>query len=228
MKNKPSIAAVEPERQHTIILWDPLVEAAAPAFRLAGIMIMASMIIPVGLEAFTDRAWVAGLVLVGVAVVVAALGLLGLYPWVNDTAPVLAKTGALFSVIGGTAALTLLAGVAVVLVADVAVGPNLRLLKGAFMTLVLLMAGGYSLGFLSFGIGSLRTEVPSRTVGRLLVVGGVVLLVPVVGQLLRLGFGIGPPPWVAFLMLGLSAVITLSVGYSLDSEKNPFEAPQEQ
>lgn len=227
MKNERSVTAVEPEREHTILPWDPLVEAVAPAFKLAGIMILASMIVPIGLEAFTDQAWAVGLVLVGVAVVAATLGLLGLYPRINDTAPVLAKAGALFSVIGGTAALALPAGVAVILAADVAVGPNLRLLKGAFMTLALLMAGGYSLGFSSFGIGSLRTGVPSRTVGRLLVVGGVVLFVPVVGHLLRLGFEIGLPPWVALLMLGLSAVLTLSVGYRLDSETNSFEASQE-
>lgn len=227
MKNKRSVTAVEPEREHTIIPWNPLVEAADSAFKLAGIMILASMIIPIGLKAFTDRAWAVGLVLVGVAVVAATLGLLGLYPRINDTAPVLAKTGALFSVIGGTTALAILAGVAIILAAGVVVGPNLQLLKGAFMTLALMMAGGFSLGFSSFGLGSLRTGVLSRTVGRLLVIGGVVLLVPVVGHLLRLGFGTGLPPWVAFLMLGLGAIITLSVGYRLDNETNPFEASQE-
>jgi fucose permease len=47
------------------------------------------------------------------------------------------------------------------------------------------------------------------------------LLVPVVGGLLQLGFGIGVPPWLLFPVLAIVAIDTVAVGISLRSASHP-------
>ncbi|MDX1744689.1 MAG: hypothetical protein R3324_02025, partial [Halobacteriales archaeon] len=90
-----------------------------------------------------------------------------------------------------------------------------------FQVLALAMAGGLSLGFVLFGVGRARTGGFSDTPGCLLVTGGVVLLVPVLGELLRMGVGIGTPPWILFVALGVTALDTLAVGYSYRTASLP-------
>jgi hypothetical protein len=66
-----------------------------------------------------------------------------------------------------------------------------------------------------------RTDGSSDTPGRLLIGGGVLPLVPVVGELLRIVIGLGPPLWVLFVALGVVALDALAVGYSLRSASTP-------
>lgn len=183
---------------------------------LAGLLIVSSVIVPVGLESFTDWFWASGILLIGLAVVAVAVGLFGLYPQVSDRDPRLAVTGAVFAAIAGIAG-SLVAMMGFAIGAEVALGMNSPKPTAIFGIVALLMAGGFSLGFLMFGIVGWRTGILSRTVGNLLLVGGVLLLVPVVVELLGLVSEIETPPWVFFPVIGLVAIDALAVGYTLRS-----------
>jgi uncharacterized membrane protein len=184
---------------------------------LAGLLIVTSVIAPVGLRIFTDWFWASGILLIGLAVVAVAVGLFGLYPQASDRDSRLAVTGAVFAAIAGIAALSLVAMLGLAIAAEVALGVDSAEPIAIFGIVALLMAGGFSLGFLMFGIAGWRTGIPSRTVGKLLLVGGVLLLVPVVIEVLGLVFEIGTPLWVFFPVLGLVAIDALAVGYTLRS-----------
>lgn len=187
----------------------------AGAFTLAGTLLLASLLVPAGLSALVGWGWLAGIVLVGLAVVSVAVGLLGLYPGGVERAPTLARAGALWALVAGAAGLVVLAMSGLTAAALVLPGVEFSLGVRTFAALSLATAGAYALGFLSFGLVGLRSdERPGRT-GRLLAGGGLLLLGPVVGELSRLVLGIGPPPWILFPVLGLVAVDTLAVGIRL-------------
>lgn len=192
---------------------EPLERQSAPAFLLTGVLVLGSLVAPLGLGALTERSWVAGLVLVGLAVPTASVGLLGLYPRVNDRAPRSALAGAGAAAVAGVAALGLLALVGAALGSEAAVGRSVS--RDAFALLGLSMAGGFALGFLLFGVATWRTDTPSRTVGGLLTAGGVALLVPVVVELLGPALGVSTPPWLLFPVIGGIAVDSALVGYVL-------------
>lgn len=194
--------------------WKPLERRSGSAFVLAGVLILASLVVPIGFEALTDRSWATGLVLVGLAVVTVTVGLFGLYPRVNDRAPWLALAGAGAAAVAGVAALVLIALAAIALVAGIARLPVPEPM-GAFAALGLSMAGGLSLGLLLFGGASWRTAIPSRAVGGLLIAGGAALLAPVAVELLGPAFGVATPAWLLFGAIGAVALDTLAVGYGL-------------
>lgn len=198
-----------------ILQWGSLENRTAGAFTLSGALLVASLLVPVGLSPFVDWSWLPGIVLVGLAVVSVGVGLLGLYPGGVERAPKLASAGALWAVVAGTAGLVLLALSGLTAGAAVLPGVEFSVRMGTFAATALAMAGGYALGFMSFGLVGLRSDdSPGRT-GQLLTGGGALLLVPVVGELSRLGLGFGPPPWLVFPVLGLVAVDALAVGISL-------------
>lgn len=84
-----------------------------------------------------------------------------------------------------------------------------------FVLVGLLMAGGFSLGFLTLGVAIWRTEPASRTGGGLLIVGGGALLVLVAVELLGPQFGVNATPWLLFPVIGGLGLDTVVVGYSL-------------
>ena len=192
-----------------------LEQRSASAFLVTGVLILASLVVPVGLKPFTDWSWVSGIMLIALAVVSVAVGLVGLYPRVNDRTPKLALAGVGAATVAGVAALGL------VVLAGIAVGNEVDLSltvvdpMRVFVLVGLLMAGGFSLGLLLFGVAIWQTEPASRTVGGLLIVGGGGLLAPVAVELLGLLFRVNAPPWLLFpVILGL-ALDTAAVGYSL-------------
>lgn len=194
---------------------EPLERQSAPAFLLTGVLVLGSLVAPIVLGALTERSWVAGLVLVSLAVLTASVGLLGLYPRVNDRAPRSALAGAGAATVAGVAALGLLALVGVALVGEVLVGRSVSDPGGAFALLGLSMAGGFALGLLLFGVATRRTGTPSRAVGGLLTAGGAALLVPVVVELLGPALGVSTPPWLLFPVIGGVAVDAALIGYVL-------------
>lgn len=214
MANHPSTNVTNRESPSSSVPWNWFETRAAAMFRSAGALMVASVLVPIGLGTVTDWAWVSGLVLVGLAVMAAAAGLLGLYPRVHDRARWLPFAGPLGALIAGAAGVGLIVMGATAFLAEGALGMELAEPKGPFKLVAFSMASGISLGFLSLG-ASWLADVPSRAVGKLLVAGGAVLFVPVVGELLRFSVGIGPPPWVLFPALALVSIDTLAVGYSL-------------
>lgn len=189
----------------------------ASAFTLAGTSLLASLFVPIGLGAFVEWSWLAGLVLVGLGVVSVALGLLGLYSRTNDRSPRLAAAGAVSAVVVGTAGLVLLALSGLTAGAMVLSSIEFSVGMQSFAAIAITIAGGYALGLLSFGILALRSDSPPGRAGLLLTGGGVLMLVPVTGALLQLGFGVHQPPWILFPILGLVAIDTVAVGISLRS-----------
>lgn len=217
MENQPSIVAADAEVGSRVVSWESLEERSPAAFTVAGASLVASTLVPVGLQAVTDWAWVSGIVLVGVAVIAAVAGLIGLYPTVSERAPRLATVGVLGGTVAGAAALGLIAMGGIALVGEGALGMDLGKPIGVFVVVTLSMAGGFSLGFLSLGTAGWRTDDLPRPASQLLLAGGAVLLVPITGEILRRGVGIesGIPPWILLPALGTVALDTLALGYYL-------------
>jgi hypothetical protein len=201
--------------------WDSFENQLPSAFTLGGILLVASVFVPVGLAVVTEWSWASGLVLVGLGVVAMAVGLLGMYPQVRDQAPWISRIGILCATVAGVAAVGLIVLVGTAVTATVTLGTALPKPMGVFQVLALSMASGLSLGFVLFGVARVRTDGSSDTPGRLLIGGGVLPLVPVVGELLRIVIGLGPPLWVLFVALGVVALDALAVGYSLRSASTP-------
>ncbi len=199
----------------SLVPWRWLERRTAQAFTLGGALLVASAVVPVALASVTKWAWVSGLVLVGSSVVVMAAGLLGMVPQGRERAPWLLRGGILCATVAGAAAVGLILLIGAAVTAAVTLGAALPKPMGVFQVLALGMAGGLALGFVLFGIVRMRADGPSDTPGGLLLAGGVVLLLPVLGELLRAGVGIGPPSWVLFVALGVLALDTLAVGYRL-------------
>lgn len=196
--------------------WHALVHRPSTAFTLGGLLLVASFLVPVGLARFTDWSWVAGLELVGLAVLAVSVGLVGVAYRVRGAAPMSALAGAASGVVAGVAALVLLGMGAYAGVAGGLLGLELPTPKAVFMTVSMAMAGGYGSGMLLLGTALVRTEPTSRYTGSLLVLGGSGLLVAVVADLLRRGVGLGTPDWLFLPALALVTLVTVTVGFTLD------------
>ncbi|WP_143423303.1 hypothetical protein [Halegenticoccus soli] len=187
----------------------------ASAFLVTSVLILASLVVPVGLEPLTDLSWVSGLVLIALAVVSVAAGLVGLYPRVNNRTPKLALAGVGAATVAGVAALGLVGLTGVAVWNEFDFGLIVANPMRVFMLVGLLIAGGFSLSLLLFGAAVWKTESSSRTVGGLLIVGGGALLAPVAVELLGLLFEVNAPAWLLFPVIGGLALDTAAVGYSL-------------
>jgi hypothetical protein len=217
MENHPSTVEAGAKLNSHIVPWKSLKERSAAAFTLAGVFLIASTLLPVALQPVTDWAWVSGIVLVGMAVLAVPTGLFGLYSSVSERAPHLATLGVLSATVAGAAALGLIAMGVAALVGEGTLGMNLGKPVGIFVGVSLIMAGGFSFGFLSLGAAGWRTGDLSRITSYILLIGGVALLIPIIGEVLRRGFGVetGIPSWSFLPALGLIALDTLALGFHL-------------
>lgn len=148
----------------------------------------------------------------------AMVGLLGLCPALADHAPRLARAGA------ATAAISA-AGwfVITVLAIGEAAGAVPPLEDFGVLGLVVVLAAGVPmvLAYLSFGVGSLRTDVHSRILGVLLLAPPVIFGVMIVGGALTGGSAIGA----AALSSG-QAISHLAIGYTLRTEDVPTDGAE--
>lgn len=135
-------------------------QRSASAFMLTGVLILCSLVVPIGLEALTDWSWASGLVLVGLAVVPVSVGWLGLYPQVNDRTPRLALTGAGAAMVAGIAGFGLIVLVGIAVVSEVVVGLTVSEPTSVFAVLGLSMGSGFSLELLLFGVATWQTAFP--------------------------------------------------------------------
>lgn len=190
-----------------------LEQNTSAAFTLAGVALLASLLVPVGLSMVTSWAWVAGLILVGVGVFAAVSGLLGFYIGVAERASLSATTGVLGGVVAGIAALSLLAMAGYALIVGVILGVELGKPIVVFKTGALLLAGGLTVGYIALGVAGWRAGPDYSTAGQMLVLGGLLLLVPTGGEVLRIVMGIQQPEWVFLPILVLVSLTTVAVGY---------------
>lgn len=204
----------EPRRPGTRLLREAIADATGSAFLIAGLILLASLVVPIGLSAVTDLAWTAGLGLVALAVLAAAAGVTGLSLRLDRRAP-LARTGALAAAAAATVAVGLLVAVGLVVA-----GVSVRAIAGSdpmgtFRWVALAMAGGTALGFLLVGVASRRQPTAPRRVGPLLALGGVGLLIPGLVELAGPLVGTTTPAWLLFAVIGLVVTVSLAVGRAL-------------
>lgn len=200
------------------IPWEWLDRHAGGAFAAGGATLVASVLVPVGLQFVTEWAWAVGLVLAGIAGVAFAAGLLGLYPRSRDGAPRLSGLGAVSGTVAGAAGLGLVAmGVLAFVGGTAGVAPGKPM--GIFAAVALTLGLGLALGLVAFGT-ALWTTAGARTItSALLVGGGAALLVPVGGELLRVVGGIASPGWLLFPALAGISVLGVTVGYTLRRQR---------
>lgn len=158
--------------------WSVLESWSSTAFLVAGGLLFAFVVLTgitafTGLLAGTKRALV-GAVLVGsglFGLLIAVVGLLGLYPRLRDPAPRLSQ-------VGTGALIAALTGVLFVVGTIAVVGPPEA--PGdvpSFVPPVFILSGSLiMLGYAVFAIASIRTHTPSRRIGLLLTIPGIVLL----------------------------------------------------
>lgn len=144
-------------------LWNSLAQWRAIAFLVGGLMFIPKVIIEAadivrGVERFGTLARV----FLGAGWTAAFLGLLGFYPSLDDKSPWLARTGALFALIGG---------ITFTVMAAVSLGYFTNLINGEVSEVLIYFIpgvfGGIVLGFGSFGIASLKTNIYSKGIGLL-------------------------------------------------------------
>lgn len=144
-------------------LWNSLAQWRAIAFLVGGLMFIPKVIIEAadivrGVERFGTLARV----FLGAGWTAAFLGLLGFYPSLDEKSPWLTRVGAFFAVIGG---------ITMTVMAITSLGYFTGILNGEITDVLMYFIpgvfGGIVLGFGTFGIASLKTNIYSRSIGLL-------------------------------------------------------------
>lgn len=155
-------------------------EYSSTLFFGAGVLMLAALSISQlrDLSVLSSPQWVHNL-LGPLGVAFTAYGLLVFYPWVADAAPRLARASAGLSLIASGAISVAILGAsgAAVLTETTITSPPDWVPVFYFLTIVCL-----SLGFLLYGIASVRTRVPSRSVGLAMLVPAVMLAALFIGE----------------------------------------------
>lgn len=142
------------------------------------------------------------------------VGLLGLYPWFAGRTPRAARAGfALVAFPTLMLAMILVWGLASHLPIGAVPSP-VGVVPGFGMVFVMTFLL-FAVGMGVFGVASLRTGVPSRVTGLLLLV-----LAATWGVLLGASgvYGVKFPTWLDALTFGVRAIVLLGIGYSLKGE----------
>lgn len=195
--------------------WESLERWSATAFIVAGALFLITSIL-FGSETITDIShpwWLTGLF--GLSGLLASFtGLAGVYPQLTDRAPRVARAGVTTMVI---------AGIALVAFPLCQIGKTWGLdLQPLPIVVFLLAILGTIGGFLLFGIASLRTRVPSRAVGGLLLATATSFIVVfIVDMVYR-----GSPVWADSVMNGGQALLLLTTGYVMPTNTIPIESTE--
>lgn len=163
-----------------------------------------------GVEAFTDMPVPANIFEAGY--VLGFLGLLGLYPTLSEEQPLLARLGVVAAVVGL---------VGVVLVSLRSFGHLAGVLPeypAGWSVIIPLVVVGFVVGFLSFGLAALRSDIYPRTVGLAVLAPGVI----VVAMLLHMAVGWDRPAS-AFVISSGQAMAHLAIGATLRQQSRQPE-----
>ena len=182
------------------------------AFLLGGLLLLVD-VGPVSANIVTgvDDWLVLGQMFVGAAWTAALIGLLGLYPELADRSRWLSRAGAVFAVIG-VVTFGVMSVTSLLYYVGIPSG-EYEAIGSLFLPGVIV---GSVLGFVVFGIATLRAGVPSRTVG-------VLLLVPpllVVTNIVRFVAGFQSVTITLGIVVG-DALALLALGYVLRTESRP-------
>lgn len=202
-------------------LWTMLEEWDETIFLVAGGSLLVTAAVN-GLDVFTAITTQEGILLsiegatgFGGAVLL-FIGVLGLYPRLVQAAPRLARVGLLLAIGPGI----FFAGLLVVcsVLAPLLGFPALEAAVPSFGLITAVILVSFASALTLFGVGCLRTSVPSRTVG------GLLLLVAgawygIVGAILVYYYH--TPVWVTFLQTAIMAVSIVGIGVHLRSAAQP-------
>lgn len=142
--------------------------------------------------------------------VIAIVGLLGLFPRLAGHTPRLARISATLVAVASVAITSFLIWFIIDTPLKLHSPPEVLFLLGILVA---------TLGFLLFGIASVKTEVPSRTVGYLVLgipatlLGGILLV--------YVGYGGNSPDWTSPAIGVLMAAFLLAIGYGLRTQPGP-------
>lgn len=182
-------------------VWDLLEQWSAIIFLVAGVLLLITAV-GLAVEVVTDMSLQGPLIGIPqfLGLLIAYVGLLGIYPHLRDHAPQLALVGILLI-------LAPIAAIILILAYSVAVGGEPPFAGLAFMVIGL----GFALGIGMFGLASIQTEIPSRGVG-------LFLLMWAVPWLLLVALGAENSAVVDFVISMLNAVAVLGIGYLLQTK----------
>lgn len=188
-------------------LWESLEKRSGIAFLIGGAIFVAdTALVTTHLVAGTEPG-AFGQSFVGMSWTAAFIGLLGFYSKLSTRSYWLSRAGTVFAVIGG---------ITMAIMAVTSLGYFTGLLAGSLSDLVkFFLPGvflGIVLGFGSFGIASLRTNIYTRRIGLLLLVLPLTFLV-------NLGTGIANVGGKAkiLVVVAVLALTMLTIGYLLQS-----------
>lgn len=201
----------------TMTWWESLEQWRATLFLVGGLILLLD-VLPVVANIRTGAAdWlILGQTFVGAGWTATLVGLLGLYPEFSDRSRWLSRVGAVFAVIGvvtfGVMAITSLLYYVGIPSGDY------DAISWFFLPGVLI---GSVLGFVTFSTISLRTGIPSRTVGVLLLVPAIL----VVTNILRFIVGMESATITLGIVIG-DALAMLAIGYVLRTEGVPTDSAE--
>lgn len=186
--------------------WESLERWRSTAFLIAGVVFVAdAAIVASNVAAGTERFMTLGQAFIGAAWSAAFLGLLGFYPGLADRSRWLPRVGAVFAVVGG---------VTMAVMAVASLGYFTGVLSGELSAVTMYVLpgvfAGIVLGFGSFGVASLRTDLYASPVGLLFLLLVVTFLFNITSGIV--GFG------TLTTVLGVVCVLAatmLAIGYLL-------------
>lgn len=189
-------------------LWATLEEFSPAAFLMAGgiLIIFAALLGAEALLEITTPNSVFGTA----GYVFAFLGLLGLFREIVEDNYWLGRASALFALLGAVGA-----AIASVAMLGVSLGILGEEIPAWGMLPIALHGVGMVLGYLSFGIASLRSEVPSRKVAFLL------LAPPFIFLAMFASAASGINPLIPFVLASVQALIHLAIGILLRGQLEP-------
>lgn len=154
-------------------LLKPLERWSANTFLVAGVLLF-GYAVSKGIYTFTDVTPIGAFDVAygGFGLLVAMVGVLGLYPRLSDRAPRLSLVGVVFTVIGAVATSSVLGWLASATLTRAGYPAIPEEQPAWILAAFFIVFPTLSLGFLLMGIASLRTDVLSQTVSRLLLVPG--------------------------------------------------------
>lgn len=198
------------------IPWGTFEKWSPTAFLVAGgVMVLFWAL--VALEVFMDVSSPQALLAMP-ALIATFVGFLGLVPELTDHSPLMARAGAGVLAIATVGLLVIFVWVLAGRILPVATGMDVPAQPPRLF--IWLTVGGYVTTVVLFGVASLWTAVPSRSVGLLILTLVGVFAIPVVAGILWGGY---PGEWMAVVVSGLQAATMLAIGYALRLEFTPTD-----
>lgn len=188
-------------------IWESFERQTVTAFLFAGVLLLGFAAFS-GLNSFTDITIPIRVVAFsgGLGLLAASVGIVGLYPRINETAPRLSLAGVVAVLLAGVGALLVIGWSVISVATGGSAEPPAWYAVGILDALVL-----NTVGFLLYAISTLRTSVLSQTVGLLLFVPPVMwITLLVVGSMTSVNTAV----FDVFVYLIISPAL-LALGYSL-------------